>query len=254
MKSRAVLAVLAAAVPLALGACSDASPDWRGVDREETLLTVSATGEADSRPDTARFEAGVGSFATTARAASEANAETVGEVIAALVGAGVREADIQTRALTVGRVEYGDRRGQYQANNVVAVTVRDVEAAGEAVTAATEAGANVLNGPSLSMEDSETSVNSAYANAFRAARARADAYAEAGGMEVVRVLTIRDAGGYQGDRMIPAAAVQTSAGAPPPPVAPPPPMAIRPESGAPFMAGTTTSGVAVQVDFALRPQ
>ena len=167
--------------------------------------------------------------------------------------AGVAENDIQTRALTVARVEYGDRKGEYQANNIVAVTVRNVDAAGEAVTAATEAGANVLNGPNLSMEDSETSVNSAYANAFAAARARADAYAEVADMEVARVLRIRDAGGWQGNRMIPAATVVAAAAPPPPPMAPAP-QAMRTEQGAPFMAGTTTSGVAVQVDFALRPK
>lgn len=243
--------ILVPTASLALAACGEASYDPRGVDHDETLLSVSATGEAESRPDNARFEAGVTSFASSARAASEANAEDVREVIAALREAGVAQEDIQTRALTVGQIEYGDREGQYQANNIVAVTVRDVDAAGEAVTAATEAGANVLSGPSLSMDDPEAAVNSAYANAFRAARARAEVYAEAADMEIARVLTIRDAGGWQGDRSIPYATA---------PVAPPPPpisSVPRPESGAsgtPFMAGTTTSGVAVQVDFALVPK
>lgn len=236
---------------LALTACGDTPYDPRGVDHDETLLSVSATGEAESRPDTARFEAGVTSFAASARAASQANAEAVRDVIAALRQAGVAEADIQTRALNVSRIEYGNREGQYQAGNTVAVTVREVDRAGEAVTAATEAGANVLNGPNLSMDDSETYVNSAYANAYRAARARAEAYAEAADMEVARVLSIRDAGGYQGSRAIPAAQARMTNASPPPP---PPVSMPMPEQGAPFMAGTTTSGVAVQVDFALVPK
>lgn len=243
-----------ASAALAVTACSGSTEGSR-IDADETLLSVSATGESDTVPDTARFEAGVQSYASTARGASDANAQTVRDVIAALRAAGVREGDIQTRALTVGRIDYGDRRGQYQASNVVAVRVRDVAKAGEAVTAATEAGANVVNGPNLAMQDSESAINSAYANAFAAARARAEAYAAAAGMEVAQVLHIRDAGGWQGGRMIPQAAVRTAAmdmsgfPAPPPPVAPPPP----PPPGAPFMAGTTTSSVSVQVDFALRP-
>ncbi|ABC64348.1 SIMPL domain-containing protein [Erythrobacter litoralis] len=236
---------------LSLAACSG-SADGSRLDDDETLLSVSASGESDATPDTARFEAGVTSYAGNARAASDANAETVRDVIAALREAGVQESDIQTRALTVSQIEYGNRRGQYQASNIVAVRVRDVAKAGEAVTAATEAGANVVNGPSLSMGDPESAINSAYANAFRAARARADAYAEAAGMEVAQVLRIRDAGGWQGGRMIPQAVVETAADASavpmPRPVSPPPP-----EEGAPFMAGTTTSSVSVQVDFALRP-
>ena len=36
---------------LALAACQPPATDPRGVDRDETLLTVTATGRADTRPD-----------------------------------------------------------------------------------------------------------------------------------------------------------------------------------------------------------
>ncbi len=46
-------------LPLAvLTACQPAASDPRGVDRDETLLTVSATGRAETRPDEARFSSG----------------------------------------------------------------------------------------------------------------------------------------------------------------------------------------------------
>jgi uncharacterized protein len=234
-----------------LAGCGEQPPDPRGVDRDETLLSVSATGEAETRPDRAVFQAGVNSWAPSAAAASEANRETMAEVVAALRQAGVAEKDIQTRALSVQRVEYGDRRGQFQASNVVVVTVRDIARAGPAVTAVTEAGANILSGPDLRLSDPEKAANSAYGNAYRAARARAQAYADAAGLEIARVLSIRDAGGTQGSRYLPGA--------------PPPPPIVRsgypmPESvdaaapGATVLAGQTTSQVAVQVDFALRPK
>ena len=40
---------------LALGACSEKAPDPRGVGHDETLLSVSATGRSETRPDEARF-------------------------------------------------------------------------------------------------------------------------------------------------------------------------------------------------------
>jgi uncharacterized protein YggE len=40
-------------------ACQPAARDARGVDHDETLLTVSATGRADTRPDEARIQLGV---------------------------------------------------------------------------------------------------------------------------------------------------------------------------------------------------
>ena len=237
---------------LALAGCSEAPYDPRGVDHDETLLSVSATGEAETRPDEARFQAGIESWASTARAASDANAEDIREIVAALRDADVAERDIQTRNVSVQRIDYGPRKGQYQASNIVAVTVRDVDKTGQAVSAVTDAGANVVSGPDLRMSDPEGAANTAYGNAYKAARARAEAYAEAAGMEISRVLSIRDMGGGQGNRYLPGAV----------PVAPPPPTASR---GYPvaeqamagdgmIMAGQTTSSVAVQVDFALVPK
>jgi uncharacterized protein YggE len=239
-------------IALALAACGETPYDPRGVDHEETLLSVSATGEAETRPDQARFQAGVNNWAASARAASEANAEDIREIVAALKAAGVAEQDVQTRTVSVQRIDYGERRGQYQASNIVAVTVRDVDKTGDVVTAVTEAGANIVSGPDLRMSNPEKAANSAYGAAYKAARARAEAYADAAGMEISRVLTIRDMGGAQGNRYLPGAV----------PAAPPPPpvnMGMRTEQamagdGGMFMTGQTTSAVAVQVDFALVPK
>ena len=244
------------ALPL-LAACGGGSDDPRGVDRNETLLSVSASGHAESRPDKAEFQAGIETWARSAKDASEANAKKIDEIVAALKGVGVDEKDIQTRAVTVNRIDYGDRRGQFQAMNVVNVTVRDASKANAAVTAVTEAGANIVSGPNLSMTDPEATANLAYADAYKAARKRAEAYAKAAGMEVSRVLYIRDAGGSQGNtyfRAADATAIdvarrvteQAMAVAPPPP----PPVAT---GGSRMMVGTTNSDVFIQVDFALTP-
>src|SRR5688572_28832746 len=89
---------------LLLVACGEAPYDPRGVDRDETLLSVSATGEAETRPDQARFEAGVNNWAATARAATAANVEDIREIVTALRQAGVADKDIQTRSVGVQRV------------------------------------------------------------------------------------------------------------------------------------------------------
>ena len=250
-----------AGVPIAFAtACSPVVDDSRGVDRDETLLSVSASGQAESKPDRAEFQAGIETWAPSAKAASEANAEKIREIVEALRELGVPEDDIQTRAVNVQRIDWGDRRGQFQASNIVNVILRKAEGASAAVAAVTEAGANIVSGPNLSMTDPEETANLAYAQAFKAARKRAQAYAEAADMEVSRVLYIRDAGGTQGQTWLRAAdamasidigeesaprPVSRTTSAPPPPVAPPPP-----PPG--VMTGTTTSNVNIQVDFALR--
>ena len=247
--------IVAASLALALAACGDTPYDPRGVDRGETLLSVSASGQAESRPDRAEFQAGIETWARSARQASEANAEKIAEIVGALRELGVAENDIQTRAVSVQRLNWGDRKGQFQAANVVSVTLHDPAKAGDAVTAVTEAGANIVSGPNLSMTDPEATANEAYADAYKAARGRAEAYAEAAGMEVGRVLYIRDAGGTQGNTWLRGAEVAADAVAARVETAPPPPVALspRPQDGSPgMMIGTTRSDVYIQVDFALR--
>lgn len=229
-----------------MAACSGGERDARGLEPRETLLSVSASGHAESRPDQAQFQAGISTWGADAKAASQANSKKIGEIVSALEQIGIPQKDIQTRALSVQRLDWGDRRGQYQASNVVSVTVRNVDRAGAAVTAATSAGANVLSGPDLKMANPEVAANQAYMSAYKAARSRAEAYAVAADMKVARVLTIRDAGGSQGDRYLTAAV----------PAAPPPVLAEQAsaDASARFMPGQTASSVAVQVDFALVPK
>ncbi len=233
---------------LVLAACQPAAPDPRGVDHDETLLTVTATGRSDATPDEARIQLGVQSLAGTADEASRANREKMEKVTGTLARLGVKPADVQTRNLTLNRIDYGKDRGRFRADNVVEVRMRDTGRVGEAIAAATDAGANLLSGPDLRISDREKANRSAYAAAYHAARARAEAYAGAAGLKIERVLAIHDAGesslpmpygrvGYESN------AVAQSA-APPPPVAPM-------NQSLPFSPGTTTTEVRVRVDFAL---
>lgn len=230
--------IVPALLCIALSACAPPPPDPRGVAKNEVLLQVVAIGRTDTRPDQARFTAGVQTIAPTAAAASTGNNAVMTRVTTALEALGVKRDDIQTRQLTLQRINYGPQRGRFQADNLVEIRVRAIDRAGEAIAAATEAGANVVSGPDLVISDPEAASRSAYAAAYKAARARADTYAQAAGLKVDRVLTIRDAGAddgpyaFIGDGMGREAVAQS--------VAPP----VRP--------GMSTSEVRVRADFALR--
>lgn len=227
-------------VTLAAAGCSSAPPDPRGVARDEVLLQVVATGRADTRPDQARFTAGVQTIAPSAGAASQRNNEVMNRVAAALERLGVKPDDLQTRSITLTRIDYGPERGRFQANNMVEVRIRDMKRVGEAIAATTEAGANVLSGPNMIVGDPEAASRSAYAQAYKAARARAEAYAGAAGLKVARVLAIRDTGEGGGPIMYATDAVMAEQAAAPQTVAPPP-----------FRPGMNASEVRVRADFAL---
>lgn len=223
---------------LALSACSEKAPDPRGVGHDETLLSVSATGRSETRPDEARFTAGVSTIATSAEDATRRNNETMTKVTEALKAFGVAGKDLQTRQLTVNRIDWGANKGKYEAVNQVEVRMRAVDKAGEAVAATTQAGANVLSGPTLRVSDQEAATKSAYAAAYRAARARAEAYAGAAGLKIDRVLTIRDGG--DGSPPMPYYAEADAANA-----------VVAQSAAPPFNPGVSESQVSVRVDFAL---
>jgi len=224
----------------ALTACGDTPEDPRGVDRDEVLLQVSATGRTDTRPNEARFTAGVETIEASAQAASAGNSRKMNAVVDALEKIGIKDDDLQTQRITMQRIDYGANQGRFQANNMIEVRVRDIKRAGDAIAAATGAGANVLSGPNLTVSDPEAANRSAYAQAYKAARARAEAYAQAAGLKVARVLVIRDEGG--GGPMPYSYDGNTSVRAESGPVSPPPP---------PMRPGMTTSEVRVGADFAL---
>lgn len=237
---------LALALPplLALAACGRGHDrvDPRGVDHDETLLSLSASGEAETVPDVATITIGVETYGANAKAANEANSRKAAEVAKALAEFDVAERDIQTANLSLARMDYGPRKGQFQANNTLTVRMQNVAKAGEAVAAATAAGANVLSGPSLRVDDPEKANRGAYIAAYKAARTRAEAYAEAAGMKIARVLAIRDGGQGGGSMPYPAMAYEQVQNAAAPVVAPAP--SIRP--------GVSRTRVSVQVDFALK--
>lgn len=227
----------------ALAGCTPAAPDPRGVDRGETLLTVTGTGRAEAAPDQALFTAGLSSVAGTAQDASARNAETMNRITAALAKLEIPARDIQTRNLSVNRIDYGPNRGRFEAGNTVAVRVRNTARVGAAIAAVTAAGANIVSGPNLSVADPEKANLGAYAVAYKAARAKAEAYAGAAGLRIARVLSIRDGG--EGGYLPPMGELDARMVAPPPVV-----QAAAP----PVLAGTNASIVTVRVDFALQPR
>ena len=161
-------ALFTAALGLAvLTGCTPAAPDPRGLDSDETLLTVTGTGRAEAAPDQALFTAGLSSIAADAQAASARNAETMNRITGALGRLNIPARDIQTRNLSVSRIDYGTNKGKFEASNSVSVRVRDTARVGDAIAAVTAAGANIVSGPNLSVADPEKANLGAYSLAYK---------------------------------------------------------------------------------------
>jgi uncharacterized protein len=235
------LTLVALVTPILLTACTGGKPDPRGVDHDETLLSVSATGQAEMRPDMASFTAGMSTIRSDAKTATSANAEAMDKLVAALEKQGVEEKDIQTKNVSVNRIDWGPNKNKFEAINQVSVRVRKVDTASAVIGAATDSGANILSGPSLTQSDPEKAKLSGYGAAYKAARAKAEAYATAADMRVSRVLAIRD-GGVQNMPMPDYAYAEQAA-----------PRTVS-ASAPPIRTGTDIETVSTTIDFALEPK
>jgi uncharacterized protein YggE len=151
--------------------------------KDTQTVTVTGTGSVDATPDRAQFSFGVTTQAATATEALNENATIARRVISALKAAGVAGADIQTQAVSL-EPRYTDDGAAiigYTATNTVAATLRDIGRSGAVVDAAVGAGANQVQGPSLTRSDQSTLYATALRAAFADARSKAQAIARATG-------------------------------------------------------------------------
>jgi uncharacterized protein len=181
---------IAAIAVLVLGAAALAGigrPEAAGsADTERQGITVTGTGRVESIPDEALFSLGVTTEGESARAALAANSAAMRRVLAALERAGVDAKDVQTETVSVAP-DYdreGASPGAFVARNSVSVTIHDLDRASAILDAASQAGANEVHGPMLSTSDRESFEAEALRKAFAAARKRAEALADAAGVEV----------------------------------------------------------------------
>jgi uncharacterized protein YggE len=191
---------LGAALALAVPAIATAQPPAPpGEVLGGTRLDVVAVGEVTRVPDIARISAGVVTQAPTATEAIRLNSARMAAVRAALSRAGIADRDIQTSSISL-QPDYRYAENQppqltgYRASNEVSIRFRDIAQTGRILDALVGEGANQINGPSLEIDRPEAALDEARTAAIATARARAELYARALGLRVVRVIGVSETG------------------------------------------------------------
>lgn len=209
------------------------------------VLTVTAEGRSLRQPELAVFSAGVTTQGKTAGEALAENSRAMTKVIASLKASGIAPRDIQTSNLSINPIYSDPNRDAmlaaraagttyiplppeqqlqkivgYTVNNQVSVRQRKLDNYGKVIDTLISAGANQVNGPSFQMEDQDPALDEARLAAMKKARERADLYARAAGLRVLRVMSISESGGYYGPPPVMFARGEAASMAPPPPPAP----------------------------------
>lgn len=197
------------------------------VDEGNTVLTLTGKSVVTRQADVAFFSAGVTTTGATAEEALRANAVQMQAVLAAARKLGIAEKDIQTNQVSITPVMDTDYNQYnfidaaaaaegaadavaaaaeaavaemsvpkvpkivgYRATNAVMITQRKLGDFGKVIDTLVKAGANRVNGPNFMLEDSASTEEEARAGAIADARKRADFYAAAAGLKVVRIVMI----------------------------------------------------------------
>ncbi|MGP6085849.1 SIMPL domain-containing protein [Antarctobacter jejuensis] len=164
----------------------------------EGRLTVSGEARVAAVPDLATLSLGASGRGDTAIEAMNATSEAVDAILARLASLNVEARDIQTRQLRVNEQTRWDRDTEqeifigYYATNSVSVRVRDLDRIGELLSAVLDDGANDLQDLSFGLQHPREVEDEARRRAVADAQAKAALYAEAAGMPLGAILSIKD--------------------------------------------------------------
>jgi uncharacterized protein YggE len=171
-------------------------------DGKPAPATMRVGGEAtlSVKPDEAQINLGVLTQAPTGQAAAAENAKKLDAVLKGLRGLLGTGADIKTVGYSLTpNYRYPKEGGQpaitgYTARNTVRVKTEDLGKVGQIIDAATQSGANNVEGLQFTLKDEQQALSEALRQAAVQARAKVDALASALKVKVARVLQVDESG------------------------------------------------------------
>jgi len=189
--ARLLLSVLAGGAPAA--ALTQPAP-------QPPLSSIRVTGDArvTAKPDRVQIDIGVTTRAAQSQDAASQNAHDTDSVLAAVRKAAGPAASLRTISYSLSpNYRYHPKEGEptiegYTAVNVVQVTLDDLTRIGAVIDAASQAGANRIQGIQFTLRDQDTVRAQALREAALRARAEVDVLAAALGLKVLRVLTVEE--------------------------------------------------------------
>jgi uncharacterized protein len=200
--TRKSLLAFAAIVALALAALlgiTRSAQAQEGDDVTQRSITVSGFGETFGAPDTVYINVGVDKVSQELSGAVGETQAAIDSIITALGEAGVAAADIQTANYNIYPEDrYDPQSGQptgervYRVSVGMNIVVRDLSATSSVLTAALEAGATSVNGLTFGIADTSALESTARQNAVADARDRALQLAEAFGVTLGEVISVRE--------------------------------------------------------------
>lgn len=184
---------------------SDSSIKSQGadLDMKENIIKVTGSGSANIKPDVAYLNVGVQTIDKDAKKAQDDNRASISKMIDKLKAMKIKDEDIQTSSYDIRpRYNYNNNKETlegYEVENMIRVTVREVEAVGDILDAMSKEGANRSHGISFDVLDREEVYNQALEKAIDDAKNKADVMSKKAEVTLQKPLAIYE--GYVPDEV-----------------------------------------------------
>jgi len=197
-KIQALIVVLIVTLLTQAGCASAPSLPQADSEQKPHTISVSGSGQASAQPDTAVVTLGVQTEAEEASAALSQNNERMQRLIDVLKEAGIDSEDIQTRSIQL-RPRYEDDSPKeqpqvigYTASNIVEVRTSDLDAVGQLLDRAIQAGGNRVEGIRFEVSDPSQVLDQAREAAWNDAEHKATQITELAGVALGDVISINE--------------------------------------------------------------
>jgi uncharacterized protein YggE len=190
--------------------------------QSEGRMIVIGEGTVHVAPDYAQIRGGVTTKGKTVKEATDANSKVMAAIAAALLNAGIAQADIQTAQFSIQSV-YAPPQPQnepklvgYSVSNQVIVTVRTLGKVSEVLDRMVDAGVTDVGNVAFLHSDPAKVLDQAREAAVADARRKAELYARASGFTLGRVAWLTEGSGAMPPGPMPMFRAQASMAAPVP--------------------------------------
>lgn len=159
----------------------------QGLAEEDRTITVTGNATVSLAADYAELQIGVNTRKDTMQEAQQENAQAMAAVLEAIYQAGISEKDVITSQFNVFcGTDYSMQpdgqeiqKNYYTVENMLRVTIRDLESAGQVLDAAIQAGANQTYGITFSSSKENEAYQKALVRAVEDAKGKAQVLAGA---------------------------------------------------------------------------
>lgn len=188
---------------------------WRDISWGKVLMepvrtvTVSGSAESKEKNKIAIFSAGVNAVKDNKEEAIKEVSDKVSLITQAIKEFGVEVADIETQSMSVYQRQdsYWDngvqksRPGQWDVNNTISITLRNVDKASGLAALLSKSGATNVYGPNFQLDTSKKAEDSLIADAVANAKVKAEAIAKSSGANLGKIISVTE--GYQSSGIYP---------------------------------------------------